>query len=73
MLTITTFFLQDALRETGRYDSLSDLTDKEFNDATGSFFSKSSERLQRNPETEDEEELQNFFYCFSFFFFVDHI
>ena len=53
---INTFPFVDALRETGRYDCVRDLTDKDFNDVTAKYFSKASERLQRNPEEEEEEE-----------------
>ena len=53
---INTFPFVDALRETGRYDCVKDLTDKDFNDVTAKYFSKAPERLQRNPEEEEEEE-----------------
>ena len=57
MLTIINTVLFIRYTPVSRYDSLSDFTDKEFNDTTGKYSSKSSERLQRNPEEEGEEEL----------------
>ena len=37
---------------------MTDLTDKDFNDVTAKYFSKTSERIQRNREEEDEEEFK---------------
>jgi len=69
---ISTFQFLDALRETGRYDCLKELTDKDFNDVTAKYFSKSSERLQRHPEEEEDEEELKITMLFFFLFFVDH-
>ena len=48
---------------------MTDLTDKDFNDVTANYFSKTSERIQRNREEEDEEEFK-ITMLFRFLFFL---